>query len=741
MGRIEKRPDSPRVRGELSRSAETALWAVVEDLENLQQNVLRSLQEEIKRLQAEKERLYDDIQKLLEEKEHLQQVRQITEQQVLIRQLAEVLAKHISSQLQSSLKNLASELKMSGADEQAVLKSAESNEQIKQMLGSLDDTLTITFNSLQQELKNYQGNLSGQLSRMQSQQQQGEAIVEELVNHLRGELTKAIKETTQTTKPSPPTVLQPDEPQSGSTVKVSPPTVLQSDERSPANSFTVSSATVLQPDEPQSVLQPDEPQSVNYPLLSEVTNKSDESQTTASAPITSSAVIVPPIKESSSQPISIAPKDFPPKEKPPEPIVLPNKDVTENKTPSSPSNVKESEQNSVLRLDVPETQIKPSSSKADEPVSVLIPDLVEDEPISPPAAPEPKSTRRGKSQSLSPVQIGFLLVVLSTVVSSLYNVAVKMMFHQSSAVVGSLAVERLLSPSLGNIFLILLLRLAIVVPLTLLLAPMMHPQVWQDIKNLMESYQGKPSATKVKAQRVLQLSIASGCFLFLSQVLIYMAIGQVTTGMAIALFFIYPSISGLFSWLLFRDKPSGVRAAAIGAIFLGELLILGGAATAGISDFSVGSSAAIFGGVAFACYVILTRICAAKLHPVSFTLISFTTMFVLSFIGLMLPLPSDWSLAIDGSKLLEIILSAFILGVLTLLSYVLNNVGVRQLGALRSAIIGAGVPILTVVFAGLLIQETLEIIQIFGVLFVTFGAAAFSFEKMRHQVKSSAAET
>ncbi|MBD2492744.1 DMT family transporter [Nostoc sp. FACHB-280] len=728
MGRIEKRPDSPRVRGELSRSAETALWAVVEDLENLQQNVLRSLQEEIKRLQADKERLYDDIQKLLEEKEHLQQVRQITEQQVLIRQLAEVLAKHISSQLQSSLKNLANELKMTGADEQAVLKSAESNEQIKQMLGSLDDTLTITFNSLQQELKNYQGNLSQQLSRMQSQQQQGETIVEELVNRLRGELTKAIQETTQPPKPSPPTVLQPDEPKLESAVKVSPPTVLQSNERSPVNSFTVSSATVLQPDEPQSV---------NYPLLSEVTNKSNDNQTTASSAETSSAVIVPPVKESSTQPISIAPKDFPPKEKPPEPIVLPDKDVAE----STSSNVAASEQNAVLRFDVPETQIQSPSSKVSEPVSVLSADLVEDEPISPPPAPARRSRRPSKPQSLSPVQIGFLLVVLSTVVSSLYNVAVKMMFHQSSAVVGSLAVERLLLPTLGNIFLILLLRLAIVVPLTLLLAPMMHPQVWQDIKNLMESFQGKPSAAKVKSQRVLQLSIASGCFLFLSQVLIYLAIGQVTTGMAIALFFIYPGISGLLSWLLFRDKPNSVRGAAIGAIFLGELLVLAGAATAGISDFSIGSSAAIFGGIAFACYVMLTRVCAAKLHPVSFTLVSFTTMFVLSFIGLMLPLPTDWSLAIDGSKLLEIVLSAFILGVLTLLSYVLNNIGIGKLGALRSAIIGAGVPILTVVFAGLLIQENLEIIQIFGVLFVTFGAAAFGFDKMRHPVKSSSTET
>src|SRR5690242_3865249 len=110
MGRFEKRPDNPRARGELSRTAETALWAIVEDLENLQQNVLRSLQEEIKQLQGEKDRLAGEIQQLIEEKEHLQHVRQITEQQVLIRQLAEALAKHICSQLQSSLTTLASQV-------------------------------------------------------------------------------------------------------------------------------------------------------------------------------------------------------------------------------------------------------------------------------------------------------------------------------------------------------------------------------------------------------------------------------------------------------------------------------------------------------------------------------------------------------------------------------------------------------------------------------------------------------
>ncbi len=360
-----------------------------------------------------------------------------------------------------------------------------------------------------------------------------------------------------------------------------------------------------------------------------------------------------------------------------------------------------------------------------EPISVLSRD--EGETRFP---PQRQRASRGAG-ALSPMQMGLLLIGLSTVLSSLYNVAIKAIFQPNAQILGAFQVEGLISPTLGNSLLILMLRMMVVVPLMLVLAPMMHQRVWQDLQNLADSVRGNPSPTKANTKRVLVLSIVSGCFLFLSQVLIYLAIGQVPTGMAIALFFIYPMISGLLSWFLFRDQPTLFGASALASIFLGELLLLSGSTITGIGNNSLGSTTAIASGVSFAIYVILTRICAAKLHPVTFTLINFATMLFLCFIGLMLPLPSSWSLVIDPNKLLELILSAFILGVMTLLAYVLNNVGIGKLGATRGAIVGASVPVLTVIFAGLIIQEPLQIVQILGILLVTFGAGAISLEKMR----------
>uniref|UniRef100_A0A8J7A0Y2 EamA family transporter n=1 Tax=Desmonostoc muscorum LEGE 12446 TaxID=1828758 RepID=A0A8J7A0Y2_DESMC len=760
MGRFEKQPENPRVRGELSRAAENALWAVVEDLENLQQNVLRALQEDIKRLQAEKNRLSDDIQSLLEEKEHLQQVRQITEQQVLIRQLAEVLAKHISSQLQSSLANLATENIEGKSYEQAALKSAEVssnvvseiNEKVEHMFDSLDDTVTITFNSLQQELKNYQSNLSQQLSRMYSQQQQGEVILTEFVNRLHGQLEKTIQETSRKAPTTgTPTVLQLTEPETNIFLDTSPqveevvrnspepisaiPTQFSQSQTPPQKNVT----------EPISVLNPDLSQSQSPVVLPPQENSTEP----ISVPNLDLSQNQTPPQENATEPISVLNLDLsqnqtppqsavvvsPPKENPTQPISLPSNNLSENETSSEPPETSVPQQQatqpslkinapelaSVLRKSVPQRKAKLTHVTA----------------LEPPKEVKSPIGRSPNSSGLSSIQIGFLLIVLSTVISSLYNVAIKVIFHEGSQIFGVLEVQQLLPPTLGNTFLILTMRFMVVVPLMVLLSPILHPRLWQDLENLADSVRGNPTPTNAATKQILLLSIVSGCFLFLSQVLVYIAIAQVPTGIAIALFFIYPMITGLFSWFLFRDRPTIFRIGAIAAICCGELLVLGTSPTTGIGNTSLGSSAAIISGVAFAAYIILTRVCASKLHPVTFTLINFATMLLLSFICLMLPLPSNWNLLIDPTKMLELILSAFILGVLTLSGYLLNNAGISKLGGSRSALIGGSIPVLTVIFAGLIIQENLDIVQILGVLLVTFGAAAFSFETMRNQVKPS----
>ena len=725
MGRFEKRPENPRIRGELSRAAENALWDVVEDLENLQQNLLRSLQEDVKRLEIEKTRLSTDIQKLIEEKEQLQQSRQITEQQVLIRQLAEVLAKHISSQLQSSLKTLATQAVEYNPSDLVTLQNAQINnntvneigQNVTNMLDSLDDNVTIAFNSLLQELKNYQGDLSQQLSRMYSQQQQGEAILAEFVNRLRSEVEKnrdanSLKVITG----GPPTVLQLADSLRGEAIT-----------HQNGNGEKSSQKIIVEP-------------------VTLIPHQSPQGDSTSAA----NAVILSSPTEKSPKPSSFVNPDLPaiPENKTPEPSSFVNPDTSLED--------KNSELSAVLTSKV---LTAPSLGETKpEPVSVLTPNLSTGRPPTPklrrettskqkttpkqPATPQQPATPRQQRSRTSPnwsqLQIGFLLICLSTVVSSLYNVAIKAIFFTASNPLGGLPTQQLIFPTLGNIFLILMLRLLVVVPLMLLLSPILHPPIWQELENLFASLRANATPVQNKTKQALFLSVISGCLLFLSQVFIYIAIGEVTTGIAIALFFIYPVMSVFLSWVLFQERPNLMVTGAMAAIFCGELLVLG-SQSVGVNNTSLGSTTAILSGIAFAIYVILTRICATKLklHPVSLTSINFTTMLLLSFICLIIPLPSNLGLAISSSNILELVLSAFILGVLTLCGYLFNNFGIRNLGTPVSSLIGATVPILTVIFAGVMLQESLNIAQVIGVILVTVGAASISLKKTPNQLQPS----
>ncbi|WP_414621347.1 EamA family transporter [Calothrix sp. CCY 0018] len=619
MGRFDNGPEKSRRAGEPYGSAESALRAVTEELQIIQRNLLKSLQDDVKRLQGEKIRLADDIKRLQEEREHLQGGRQIDELQVLMRQLAQVLGNHISVQLQASLEKL-----VDRPTGNTTLQSGTYTTTQNQESESVSNAFNNAFNTLQQDLENYQSSISQQLSRISLQQEQGEAILQELVNRLKRELEATTTEDAQT-------------------------------------NFKNEQLEEVDYVEDSNVIQEEPSQQEQFPtsLLDERENiiSAAADTTTATSTVRGANVSLP---ETSPQAVPEA--------------------TTEPATPSQP-----------LSRQIEGFRQRPK---------------------------------------------GLLLIALSAVATSIYNVAIKAIFN------GVFDQDQLISPTLGNCLFVLMLRMLVVVPMMLVLAPILHPRVWHDLQNLIDSVKGSTNPTTVTARRVLMLSVISGCFLFLSQVMLYLSIAQVVTGMAIALLFVYPIVSGLLSWLMFRDIPTKFRAFAYAMIVLGIVLVLGGASS-DTGNVSFGSITGILAGISFAFYVILTRICAARLHPVSFTLINFATMLFLCFITLcfitiVLPLPTGWSLEINSVNFLELILSTFILGVLTLCGYLLNNFGIRKLGATRAGLISSTVPVLTVIFAGIIIQESLPFTQVIGVLLVTFGAAAFSIEKLQQQrVKAS----
>lgn len=343
---------------------------------------------------------------------------------------------------------------------------------------------------------------------------------------------------------------------------------------------------------------------------------------------------------------------------------------------------------------------------------------LEEEVYTPSLEPEPVK----KEHTFSKSQLGLMLILFSSLVLSLQNVVISIILNQSS-IFGFIKTGGYISPGVGNSLLILFLRMLFVVPAMCLVAKALHPPSFKDIEKFIQT----------KDWMLFLKAAGSGFALFLSQVLIYTALGPLSPGVAITIFFIFPIVTLLLAWWIFGERPSKVRWLVAFIVVFGVGLI---SAPSGATqlNFPLGSVlAAIFSGVSFAAYVLLTQACSKKIHPVPFSVINFGTILVFSSISLLLTftplLPDSWTVQVSEGKGFSVFLSGMVLGLLTLLSYLSNNIGISYIGAAISSIFGATGPVLTSLLSFIVIGRNLAGQQILGMLVVTAGVLALNLER------------
>jgi drug/metabolite transporter (DMT)-like permease len=356
------------------------------------------------------------------------------------------------------------------------------------------------------------------------------------------------------------------------------------------------------------------------------------------------------------------------------------------------------------------------------------PPVLQPTPADRPRQPVPDSSSApstAPAKAPSQVQTGLVLALSSAVVLSLFNVCLRILIKSKNprVVFGLFEFPGVVTPGFGNSLLILLMRLIVVMALMPILATFLYPSVWKDIRRLFQS------GDRALWSKVL----GSAFFLFLSQVLIYLAIGNIPAGIAITIFFIYPIVTVLGSWILFGSRPSRVGFLAIVGITAG--LILAGwpsfaAPAPGGGNVGVGVSAALASGITFAGYVLLTQMAAGKLHPIPFSLVNFAAIFVFSSLSLWVPLSENFAPKIDQNVWPGLIVGGVVLGVLTLFSYLLNNFAIRFAGAALASVIGTLGPAMTALFGFIIIHEKLQPVAILGMVVVTLSVGAMSVERI-----------
>jgi drug/metabolite transporter (DMT)-like permease len=350
-------------------------------------------------------------------------------------------------------------------------------------------------------------------------------------------------------------------------------------------------------------------------------------------------------------------------------------------------------------------------------------------PLQFPDAPVPPHQPK---PAMSQFRLGLGLVLLSTLALSFHNVVVKIVGFPST-IFGLFELGGFIKLNLGNSLLILWLRMLIVLPLMIPVAMFLYPPVWRDIQKFAASHDRRP----------LWNVLLSGVSLFLSQILIYIAIGKIGPGAAVTLLFIYPIVTVPLAWLLFRDRPTPLRWLVVAIIFIGIFLtalpkIIWETVASGGAE---GVLIAVSAGVAFAFYLLFMQLGFKKLNPVPVSLIQFSTIFLLSSLTLLFNQSEPgqfgfYSLGVQVNQSAGFIIGGFVLGVLTLIGYLANNFGVRLMGASLASIVASSGPAVTALLGLIVINDQLKPVQFLGILLVTSGVGLLSWERMRQQANT-----
>lgn len=359
----------------------------------------------------------------------------------------------------------------------------------------------------------------------------------------------------------------------------------------------------------------------------------------------------------------------------------------------------------------------------------------------PPTQTKPESETPAPSQAAAQkaanLRLGLLFALSAAGVLSLFNVSVSTILGSPDTVLGWIAggweTGGLISPSFGNSLFILFVRMVVVVLLMPVLALQLYPALFDDIRRFLR-----------QGDRVLQAqAVSSGLCLFASQVMIYVALGNIPSGVAVTILFVYPLITVVASWALFGDRPTMLRWVILAVISVGTVLSLPNLLVDNVpGNLQIGVMSAFGAGVTFAGYVLLTQICSKKLHPVPFSLVNFSVILLFSFLGILLAWQTQFPDTIAPQEAFDdwnLLAAGAWLGVLTLFSYLLNNFAIRYAGASLASIVGATGPAITALLALLLIGEALLTRQWLGMSLVVLGVLGLNVEKTIVARKKAAA--
>lgn len=200
----------------------------------------------------------------------------------------------------------------------------------------------------------------------------------------------------------------------------------------------------------------------------------------------------------------------------------------------------------------------------------------------------------------------------------------------------------------------------------------------------------------------------------LSIISLYAAYDYISTGLATTLHFIYPLIIVVVSALIYREKITNMKLAAVMLVTLGIFLFVDLTSRAD----KIGVALAVLSGVFYSFYVIYMD--HSGLDKMDYVKLTFYLMIIMS-VGTYIFGATTKSIAFNEMNGTAWVFAALISFLITIGAIPLFQAGVRYEGASTAGIVSALEPITTIILGALFLGETMGLVQYFGGAMIILG--------------------
>lgn len=200
----------------------------------------------------------------------------------------------------------------------------------------------------------------------------------------------------------------------------------------------------------------------------------------------------------------------------------------------------------------------------------------------------------------------------------------------------------------------------------------------------------------------------------LSIISLYAAYDYISTGLATTLHFIYPLIIVVVSALIYREKITNMKLAAVMLVTLGIFLFVDLTSRAD----KIGVALAVLSGVFYSFYVIYMD--HSGLDKMDYVKLTFYLMIIMSA-GTFIFGAATKSIGFAEMNGTAWVFAALISFLITIGAIPLFQAGVRYEGASTAGIVSALEPITTIILGALFLGETMGLVQYFGGAMIILG--------------------